>query len=225
MAQAEPNLSLVVLAWNEEESVEAYLRETLAWLDTRPGSHEILLIDDGSTDRTAEITRRVAQEDPRVRLVSHAVNRGMGGGMRSGFASARGDYVTILAADGQVRAHRQQDPAEEQFPFDSPTLFHGLEGIEDLVIDAHALRAAYLEAQREHAEMLKQGCLAEGVDYVAMRTDQPLDEALASYDLVVVVTDHSSMDWARVVEHSRLVVDTRNATRDVREGAKHVFLA
>ncbi|MCA9177793.1 MAG: DUF58 domain-containing protein [Planctomycetales bacterium] len=98
------------------------------------------------------------------------------------------DPDRLLGAFAALRRQRQdlivmhlQDPAEEQFPFDSPTLFHGLEGIEDLVIDAHALRAAYLEAQREHAEMLKQGCLAEGVDYVAMRTDQPLDEALASY--------------------------------------------
>lgn len=99
-----PKLSLVVLAWNEEASVGPFLTQTLQWLDTRPGQHEIIVVDDGSTDRTAEIVRGFAAEDPRVRLVSHAVNRGMGGGMRSGFASARGDYVTILAADGQVRA-------------------------------------------------------------------------------------------------------------------------
>ncbi|MCA8923339.1 MAG: nucleotide sugar dehydrogenase [Planctomycetes bacterium] len=68
--------------------------------------------------------------------------------------------------------------------------------------------------------------LGQGRHYEINRESIALtDEALASYDLVVVVTDHSSMDWARVVEHSRLVVDTRNATRDVREGAKHVFLA
>lgn len=106
MADADfPSLSLIVLAWNEEESVGPYLEETLAWLDTLPGgTHEILLVDDGSTDKTPEIVRAIAERDPRVRLLQHTVNRGMGGGMRTGFANARGDYGTILAADGQVKA-------------------------------------------------------------------------------------------------------------------------
>lgn len=99
-----PKLSLVVLAWNEEACVGPYLEQTLAWLDTRPGEHEILLVDDGSTDQTREIALSYAAKDPRVRVFSHEKNRGMGGGMRTGFTNARGDYVTILAADGQVRA-------------------------------------------------------------------------------------------------------------------------
>ena len=46
---------------------------------------------------------------------------------------------------------------------------------------------------------------------------EPTAEALASYDAVLIVTDHSSYDYAAIVRHSRLVVDTRNATKEVKE--------
>ncbi|MBI3726493.1 UDP-N-acetyl-D-glucosamine dehydrogenase, partial [bacterium] len=47
----------------------------------------------------------------------------------------------------------------------------------------------------------------------------PLDErALAEQDLVLIVTDHSSVDYSKVVKHARLVVDTRNATKEARRG-------
>jgi glycosyltransferase involved in cell wall biosynthesis len=100
-----PNLSLVVLAYNEAASVAPFLDDCLAYLGTRAGVHEVLLVDDGSTDDTAACAEAVARRDPRVRLLRHDRNRGMGAGMRTGLAAARGDYVTILAADGQVRAH------------------------------------------------------------------------------------------------------------------------
>jgi UDP-N-acetyl-D-glucosamine dehydrogenase len=46
---------------------------------------------------------------------------------------------------------------------------------------------------------------------------EPTAEALASYDAVLIATDHSSYDYEAIVRHSRLVVDTRNATRQVKE--------
>lgn len=99
-----PHLSIVVLAYDEEQSLGPFLDDTLAYLDTRAGQHEVIVVDDGSTDRTLAVARAYADRDPRVRVVAHERNRGMGAGMRSGFAAASGEYVTILAADGQVRA-------------------------------------------------------------------------------------------------------------------------
>ncbi len=99
-----PNLSIVALAYNEEESVGAFLEDALEFLDTQPGEHEIILVDDGSTDGTAAIVGEIAEQDPRVRLISHPRNMGMGAGMSTGFRNARGTHVSILAADGQVRA-------------------------------------------------------------------------------------------------------------------------
>lgn len=102
-----PNLSLVVLAYNEEESIGWFLEETLAWLSSLPGGrHEVIVVDDGCSDGTADVVRSVMVGDERVRLVSHATNQGMGAGMRSGIAAARGDYFVMLPADGQVPADR-----------------------------------------------------------------------------------------------------------------------
>jgi glycosyltransferase involved in cell wall biosynthesis len=101
---AAPNLSLVLLAYNEEQSLGPVLDDTLAYLDTRPGQHELIVVDDGSSDGTLAVARVAEARDARVRVVVHERNRGMGAGMRSGFGAARGDHVVMLPADGQVRA-------------------------------------------------------------------------------------------------------------------------
>jgi len=73
------------------------------------------------------------------------------------------------------------DPAEQDFPFDEPTLFKGLEGLPDEMADPRALRKAY---QREFADFLRQvrqGCRDLAMEYTLLRTDQPLDVALSSF--------------------------------------------
>ncbi|MCO5168406.1 MAG: nucleotide sugar dehydrogenase [Planctomycetes bacterium] len=68
--------------------------------------------------------------------------------------------------------------------------------------------------------------LGSGRHYAIEQKSQPLDPStLARADVVLIVTDHDAVDYALVVEHARLIVDTRNATKAVRGGAKHVFLA
>jgi UDP-N-acetyl-D-glucosamine dehydrogenase len=57
-----------------------------------------------------------------------------------------------------------------------------------------------------------------------MAAVEPTAEALASYDAVVIVTDHSSYDYAAIVRNSRLVVDTRNATKEVKEHREKIVL-
>jgi UDP-N-acetyl-D-glucosamine dehydrogenase len=57
-----------------------------------------------------------------------------------------------------------------------------------------------------------------------MAAVEPTAEALASYDAVVIVTDHSSYDYAAIVRHARLVVDTRNATKEVKEHRDKIVL-
>lgn len=99
-----PDLTLIVLAFDEEENIVRFLEDCLAYLDTLDGDHEIVVVDDGSTDRTRALADEVAGRDGRVRVLSHPTNRGMGAGMRSGFAAARGQYAVALPADSQVRA-------------------------------------------------------------------------------------------------------------------------
>ena len=100
-----PYLSVVVPLYNEEESVcalveavSASLGETLSW--------ELLLVDDGSRDRTVERAGELAARDPRVRLVELARNFGQTAAMQAGLDGSRGEIVVTM--DGDL----QNDPAD-----------------------------------------------------------------------------------------------------------------
>ena len=73
------------------------------------------------------------------------------------------------------------DPAEQQFPFDDPTLFRGLENFPEVVADPQALRRGYLKEFKKYQDRLAGTCRAAGLDYQAIRTDMPMDLALSSY--------------------------------------------
>ena len=95
------SLSLVLPAHNEEANIEAVVTESLQTLPAFADSFEIIIVDDGSRDRTAEIVRRLERVDARVRLVQHERNQGYGAALRSGFRATTGDYVLFMDADRQ----------------------------------------------------------------------------------------------------------------------------
>ena len=94
-------LSMVLLAWNEEASIAAAVRDCRRvgrlWLS----GYEIIVVDDGSYDGTAARAEAASEGD--VRVVRHARNLGMGAAMRSGYAAAGCEYIAHLPADRQVR--------------------------------------------------------------------------------------------------------------------------
>jgi glycosyltransferase involved in cell wall biosynthesis len=96
-----PRLTFFFPAYNEEENVEETVRRALDEVGPLvAGSIEVLVVDDGSTDRTAELADALAAADPRVR-VHHQANRGYGGALRSGFANARGELIGFSDGDLQ----------------------------------------------------------------------------------------------------------------------------
>ncbi len=95
------SVAVIVLAFNEEESLPGMLRESVDWLAASIARWELIVVDDGSKDGTRAVAERFAAEDPRVRVVSHETNRGMGAGMKTGIRAATCDYFTIIAGDGQ----------------------------------------------------------------------------------------------------------------------------
>jgi len=93
-------LSIIIPAYQEERTIAEVLRRVRA-VDTEAlgFAKEILVCDDGSTDRTAAEVEAVAAEDDRVILVRHAHNRGKGAAIRTALEAATGDYVLIQDAD------------------------------------------------------------------------------------------------------------------------------
>jgi len=103
VAERLPALTFFFPAYNEEESVEAVVREAQQTLPRFADEFEIVVVDDGSQDRTGEIADRLALADPRVRVIHHRPNRGYGGAVRSGLAGARHPYVFFTDGDRQFR--------------------------------------------------------------------------------------------------------------------------
>ena len=95
------SLSLVLPAFNEEANINAVVQDSLATLPAFVDRYEIIVVDDGSRDRTGEIVAGLAASDNRVRLVSHEHNRGYGAALISGFDASTGDFVMFMDADRQ----------------------------------------------------------------------------------------------------------------------------
>jgi dolichol-phosphate mannosyltransferase len=94
-------LSLVIPAYNEAAGIRQALDEADAALAGLGLRYEILVVDDGSTDGTADVVRQAMRGRPRVRLLRHPHNRGYGAALRTGFSAARFDRVAFTDADGQ----------------------------------------------------------------------------------------------------------------------------
>ena len=93
------SVSLVVPMFNEERSVSRLLDVAIPALEEHAGDWEIVLVDDGSTDSTLSLAQTRAEAEPRLRVIAHASNRGLGGALRTGFAAARRDWVLYSDCD------------------------------------------------------------------------------------------------------------------------------
>ncbi|TWU35669.1 Undecaprenyl phosphate-alpha-4-amino-4-deoxy-L-arabinose arabinosyl transferase [Novipirellula aureliae] len=99
--QNQKSISLILPAWNEAEVIATAVAEADAALSQLTVDYEIIVVDDGSTDDTGSIVRKLAMANDHVRLVEHSPNQGYGAAIRSGFASADSDLVVFTDADCQ----------------------------------------------------------------------------------------------------------------------------
>jgi len=98
-----PELTFFFPAYNEEGNIEAIVAEALETLPRFADRFEIVIVDDGSRDRTPVLADALAAADPRVRVIHHRPNRGYGGAVRSGLGAARMPYVFFTDGDRQFR--------------------------------------------------------------------------------------------------------------------------
>ena len=97
----ERGISIVLPAWNEAENIADTVQAVVATMSRIAPNFEVIVVDDGSTDRTGEIADELAAADARVRVIHNHPNKGYGGALTTGFDAAEKDYVFFMDSDGQ----------------------------------------------------------------------------------------------------------------------------
>jgi glycosyltransferase involved in cell wall biosynthesis len=96
---ADPQLSVIVPAWNEADILKRTLPELHAYLKTLPYTFELIVADDGSTDHTQATVEGLRKKLPGLHHVGYKVNRGKGGTLNHAFSKAKGEYQAFIDAD------------------------------------------------------------------------------------------------------------------------------
>ena len=108
---SKPTVSFVIPALNEEANIADAVREAVAAMGGRFRDYELLLFDDGSTDRTGAIMDELAAADPRhVRVTHNPSPRNLGGVYKQGIQLARMDYILMVPGDNENPGHALQAP-------------------------------------------------------------------------------------------------------------------
>jgi dolichyl-phosphate beta-glucosyltransferase len=136
------DVSLVIPAFNEEARLGQTLGRILAFLRSQPDTYELIVVDDGSRDRTAELARAYAAAWDGIRVHRLPRNRGKGAAVRHGMLAAHGELVFFSDADLSV-------PIEAL-----PTFLQSLENGGDVAIGSRQKRGAVIEVHQPLAREL-----------------------------------------------------------------------
>lgn len=95
------DLSVFFPFWNEEKNIEKVVRSAVLVAQKIAEQWEIIMVDDGSSDKTLEIAQKLAKDDSRLKAIFHEPNRGYGAALKDGFKNAKYDVVVFTDGDGQ----------------------------------------------------------------------------------------------------------------------------
>lgn len=107
------HLSVVIPAYNEQDRIESTLERVAEYLNAQGYSYEVLVVSDGSSDKTETIAAHFASRHPQFQLLSYRPNRGKGHAVRYGMMRAQGEY--LLFSDADLAAPIEE--LEKLFPF------------------------------------------------------------------------------------------------------------
>jgi glycosyltransferase involved in cell wall biosynthesis len=136
-----PKYSIIIPAYNESARLGATLDRVLHYVSSQSWNAEVIVVDDGSRDNTADMVRQHAQSNSFLRLLQNPGNRGKGYSVRNGMLNANGDV--LLFSDADLSA-----PIEE-----APRLFSAIESGADIAIGSRWLRP---EMQTQRQSLLRQ---------------------------------------------------------------------
>lgn len=201
----ETALSIILPVHNEAENLPILWRELVEVMAALPDAVEVLFVDDGSTDGSGDIIQRLAEEDPRIRLLRFERNAGLSAAFYAGFQAARGRIVATMDSDLQSDPH------------DLPHLLERLEGV-DAVVGwrqirhdswvkrlssriANGIRKAFtgdsLEDSACSLRVMRRKCLAAVPPYAGMHRFVPTLIALAGHRVVQVPVHHRMRRFGR----------------------------
>ncbi|MEX2012950.1 MAG: glycosyltransferase family 2 protein [Candidatus Levyibacteriota bacterium] len=96
-----PELSVFFPFWNEEKNIERVVKKAIPVVQKIASKWEIIMVDDGSSDNTLKIAKKLASQNPNLVVVSDPKNRGYGSALRYGFSKAKYSLVVFNDGDGQ----------------------------------------------------------------------------------------------------------------------------
>ncbi|HEY6197686.1 MAG TPA: dolichyl-phosphate beta-glucosyltransferase [Candidatus Binatia bacterium] len=141
--QAPAYLSLIIPAFNEDRRIGQSLERILSFFRAQSYPFEIIVVDDGSTDRTVEVVRGFAASDPQLRVEPQPQNRGKGEAIRKGMLLAGGKYLFFSDADLSV-------PIEAV-----PDFLSRLEAGDDVAVGSRRIAGAVIEVHQPiHRELM-----------------------------------------------------------------------
>lgn len=127
MTKKIPQLSIFFPFWNEEKNIENVVKRAIPVAEKVAEKWEMILIDDGSSDKTLEIAEKLTKTNSNLKVIKHNENRGYGASLKSGLTAAK--YNFIVFTDG-----------DNQFNFSEVTKFIEVIGNYDLVIGFRKIR-------------------------------------------------------------------------------------
>jgi dolichyl-phosphate beta-glucosyltransferase len=131
-----PHLSVVVPAWNEEKRLRPTLERLHEYYSSQPYACEVIVVSDGSSDATGQITAEYGANHHEIRLIEYKPNRGKGYAVRTGISAARGELILFCDADLAT-------PQEE-----TEKLLKHIDDGADIAIGSRPLRESALEVRQ-----------------------------------------------------------------------------
>lgn len=96
-----PSISVFFPCYNDQKSIGKLIKNSLLILKKLTSDYELIVVDDGSTDKSRQVLQRLAKKYSKLKLVFHEKNRGYGGALRTGFKTAIKDLIFYTDGDGQ----------------------------------------------------------------------------------------------------------------------------